>query len=139
MKSLKFILLFLFFTVSSGTMLSQSEWQPVLINYDGTNENEGIIGTYKLSTCNNVDVVIFKLENTSGKKFKAQWYHLIQNKEGKDYKGDAKLQSLILQPNKTVTGNCKDIVMTLKLSDYGISKEQFGTFIALAFNIQEVK
>lgn len=138
MKSLRLFFLSLIFTCFGHALQGQSEWQPALINYDGTNENEGIIGTYQISTCNNADVVLFKLENTTGKKFKAQWYHLLQDKEGKDFKGDANLQSFMIEPNKTHAGTCKDNVLMLKLSDFGITKEQLGTFIALAFNIQEV-
>lgn len=138
MKTLRFIALIVLF-INGSSLLSQAEWQPVLINYDGTNENEGVIGNYQLSTCNNADVVIFKLENTTTKKFKAQWYHLLQDKDGKDFKGAANLQTLILEPGKTQTGSCKDKVLMIKLGDFGITKEQFGTFIALAFNIQEVK
>lgn len=138
MKTLRFIFLFALF-LNGLSSLGQSEWQPVLINYDGTNENEGVIGNYQLSTCDKEDVVIFKLENTTSKKFKAQWYHLIQDKEGKDFKGAAMLQTFILEPSKTNVGSCKDKTLTIKLNDFGINKDQFGTFIALAFNIQEVK
>jgi hypothetical protein len=120
---------------------TSTEWQPVLINYDGTNENEGIIGHYKLSRCNNEDVVIFKLNNTSAHKFKAQWYHLIQDNTGKDFKGKADLQSLVIEPNKTYEGACKsgngELVISLK--EFGISKTSFGTYIALAFNLQIIE
>lgn len=139
MKTQLFLLTALFFlALFISPIKAQSGWQPVLINYDGTNENEGIIGTYSLATCNNSDVVVFRLENTTTHKFKAQWFHLIQDNAGKDYKGQATLQSYIIEPNTTHAGTCKDKVLTIKLSDYGITKENFGTFIALAFNIQQI-
>ncbi len=117
---------------------NSTEWQPVLINYDGTNENEGVIGHYKLSTCNREEVVIFKLENTTTHKFKAQWYHLIQDNSGKDYKGKADLQALVIEPKKTYGGACisKHNEMIISLKEFGVSKKNFGTYIALAFNLQ---
>jgi hypothetical protein len=133
-----FLFLLFLFTINVFQLNAQSGWQPVLINYDGTNENEGIIGTYSISSCKNSDVVFFRLENTTSFKFKAQWFHLIQDKEGKDFKGNALLQTFIIDPNTTHTGSCKDKVLTIKLSDFGIAKENFGTFIALAFNIQQI-
>lgn len=133
-----FLIMSMFIMACYAHSQTSNEWQPVLINYDGTNENEGVIGHYKLSTCNNEDVVIFKLKNTTSHKFKAQWYHLIQDNAGNDFKGKADLQALVIEPNKTYEGECKkgNEEMVISLKKFGISKKSFGTYIALAFNLQ---
>jgi len=115
---------------------TNSNWQPVLNNYDGTNLNEGVEANCSLAKCGADDVVIIKLTNNNSVKLKATWSHLIQNKEGQSFTGNNNQISLLLQPNSENIGACNNMTqLIVKLSDFGVTKDQFEYYIAKNFHL----
>lgn len=142
MKNLSTIFIAVFLLLLSfAKAQSTQNWQPVLNNYDGTNLNEGVEATCLLSQCNNNDVLIFKLVNSTNKKFKATWYLTIQTKDGNKHTGNNAQYTLILKPNSDNVGDCSGSVkeLIIKLSDYGVTKDNYEYLMANGFNLNIIE
>ncbi len=114
---------------------TQNEWKPFMLNHDGTNVNGGVQAVYALVKCNNEDVVLLKMNNTNSFSVKAQWINQIISKDGKENFDPAKITFISLPPNTETTGDCSGNTTQLmvKLSDLGVSLNNFETFVCSNF------
>lgn len=126
--------------IGSGVVKAQNsnQWTPVLVNVDGTNTFKNVEVYYSLSSCGSDDVVILKMINANTTDVKAQWVTDIVTKDDKEHYGNTKLVSVKLKASSEVVGACNSNIkeLVIKLSDFGVSKNDFSTIIGSSFYVE---
>src|ERR1700733_1441095 len=131
MKKQYYILLaaFIFF----GSFLkaqTTANWQPLTLNINGTNSFDGVESQYVLTSCNNNEFILLELTNHNAYAVKACWKNMVINTEDQKLPYNNTQDSVLIQPNSTVQGQCTGNTdkLVLKLTDFGILKEDFKAF-----------
>jgi hypothetical protein len=138
-KSMKKNLLYLTFSLflfSGIKAQTTGNWNGILLSTDGTNGLNGVKAFYKVTTCNNNEVIELKFINTNNYTVKAGWKDIIVTKANNNLSGNDRQDSLTLAPHAEIAGDCSgnNAELTVKLSDFGTDVYDFKTFLASGFD-----
>src|ERR1017187_9742416 len=128
-----FILLF------SCAKAQTENWQGLYLGSpDGTNSFNGVEAYYTISTCNNNDVILIRLTNHNAYAVKAGWQDFVMSKDNKKLDRATVQDSVTIQPQSVVAGECagNSVQLVIKLTDFGILKEDFKEFRNLLVLLQ---
>ncbi len=132
------LLLAAFVVMFSGLKAQTTEnWQGLYLGSpDGTNSFNGVEAYYTISTCNNNDVILIRLTNHNAYAVKAGWQDFVMSKDNKKLDRSTAQDSITIQPQTIVAGDCNgnSVQLVIKLTDFGILKEDFKEFIPAKFD-----
>jgi len=117
-------------------------WQGLYLGSpDGTNSFNGVEAYYTLATCNNTDVILIKLTNHNGYSVKACWQDFVLTNDNKKLSNVSAQDSITIQPQAVVAGDCSGNSgqLVIKLTDFGILKEDFKEFVPAKFDFVIVR
>jgi len=121
---IQFRLFFVSVLFFSSLVKSQEKknWEPLLINVDGTNRFDDLEAFYCLSNCNDTSTVFLKFKNNNNYKLKIQWKVIMIDKAGNFFPGKNESCELVIEPLKEMKGECSVDAnqLKVKLTDFGI-------------------
>ncbi len=142
MKKLYFIFILALLPLS-GILKAQitENWTPCSENpVDGTFGINGVRAYYQLSTCNNLETVLLKVENLNGYAVKVGWNDVVYTNDDKKLQLSGPQDSLTIAPNSSAIGECNNMnsKLAIKLNDFGTDKYNFLTFRVINFDFVPV-
>jgi hypothetical protein len=138
----KFYLLLISCFLFCGFVKAQTteNWQPLTLNINGTNSFDGVEAQYALTSCNNNEFILLQITNHNSYTVKACWKNMVINTEDQKLPYNNTQDSVMIQPNSTVQGQCTGNTgkLVLKLTDFGILKEDFKAFFMNGFDFATI-
>jgi hypothetical protein len=123
----------------SGLLKAQTaqNWQPVFLGSpDGTNSLNGVEAYYTFATCNNSELILVELINHNNYTVKASWKNFIINNDGQKMSSSAAQDSVTIQSNSQLIGDCKgnNPSLVYKLTDFGTDKLNYKEYAVSGFD-----
>ena len=134
-KNSLFFIVFILFSYFVKAQVSVG-WQPLLLNTDGTTTFDGVEGFYQIITCNSNEEILVMLINHNNYKVKAGWKDFVVAKDEQQLPRSSFQDSITIGPNSELMGECngKNPQLEMKLTDFGILKEDFQDFVTSNFD-----
>ncbi len=129
----------LVFVLISGLSRAQTNvnWQGLYLGSpDGTNALNGVEVYYTLATCNNNDVILLSMTNHNAYTVKAGWQDFVMSTTNSKLPSTTVQDSVTIPAKATLAGDCANntIQLVLKLTDFGILKEDYKEFMVSKFD-----
>ncbi len=127
------------FMLLTGFLRAQSNqnWQGIYLGSpDGTTNFNGVTVFYTLTTCNNNDILLLSMTNKNSYAVKVGWLDNVITNDARNLSRGNVPDSLTIQPQSSVTGDCtsNSVQLVIKLTDFGILKEDFKEFAVSKFD-----
>ncbi len=132
------IFVFVFVLISGlSNAQSTSNWKGLYLGSpDGTNALNGIEVYYTITTCNSNDVILLSMTNHNAYTVKAGWQDFVMSTANNKLSSTTVQDSVTILPKTTLAGDCTNntVQLVLKLTDFGILKEDFKEFMVSKFD-----
>ncbi len=141
-----FVLLFTFVSYSYHRVYAQtnSDWQPIYLTPGGGNVMEGVEASFRLSTCNNEDIIYVRFVNNNDYDVELKWYDAVFTQElkwiNKDQPEDKKV--IIVRSKKEAKAECSTILypeLAVKVKKFVDNRKDVKRYLTSQFIVISVQ